>query len=259
MSTRRFALFGALAGAAAAALVAAGSRIYNERTLDRRASVEGLDSPEVAAGFARVASMPQMRLLHRLAISRALALVGGASAGGHAVDIGCGPGHLAVQIANMAPNLQVTGVDLSNALLDEANARVLQAGLAHRVDFRTGDAASLPFDDASVDLVVSTLSLHHWSDPALVLDEVTRVLRPGGAFLVFDLRRDMFPPFYVLIWFASHYVVPRALRHVGEPMGSRNAAYTPGEAAALAQASRLTGWRVAAGTFWLTIEGTTSR
>jgi hypothetical protein len=50
--------------------------------------------------------------------------------------------------------------------------------------------------------------------------------------------------------------VPAALRRVGEPLGSRNAAYTPDEAAALCQASRLTGWRVARGPFWLSIEGT---
>ena len=50
-------------------------------------------------------------------------------------------------------------------------------------------------------------------------------------------------------------IVPTALRRVGEPLGSRNAAYTPDEAAALLQASRLTGWRVARGPFWLSIEG----
>ena len=58
-------------------------------------------------------------------------------------------------------------------------------------------------------------------------------------------------------WFATHVVVPPALRHIGEPLGSRNAAYTPDEAAGLLQTSRLTGWRVARGLFWLSIEGYT--
>ncbi len=118
--------------------------------------------------------------------------------------------------------------------------------------------STTPFADQSVDLAVSTLSLHHWADPIPVLDEMARILRPGGAFVVFDLRRDMIPPFYLLIWFASRFVVPQALRGMGEPLGSRNAAYTPAEAAVLAQASRLTGWRVASGPFWLSIEGTSS-
>jgi ubiquinone/menaquinone biosynthesis C-methylase UbiE len=90
-----------------------------------------------------------------------------------------------------------------------------------------------------------------------VLDEVARILKPGGSFLVFDLRRDMIAPAWLLVWFASRFVVPKALRYVGEPLGSRNASYTMDEAATLAQASRLTGWRVTTGPFWLTIEGTT--
>ena len=158
-------------------------------------------------------------------------------------------------LAEAAPGLHVTGIDLSTALLGHAHRRAIGAGLAHRIDFRTGDARATPFANASVDLVISTLSLHHWTDPVAVLDEVSRILRPGGAFVIFDLRRDMIPPFYVLIWFASRFVVPQALRYIGEPMGSRNAAYAPGEAAALAQASQLTGWHIAAGPFWLSVEG----
>jgi SAM-dependent methyltransferase len=104
-------------------------------------------------------------------------------------------------------------------------------------------------------LVVSTLSLHHWDSPKLIFDEVARVLRPGGAFLIFDLRRDLGPAPWLLFWFVTHVVVPQALRHIGEPLGSRNAAYTPDETAGLLQASRLTGWRVVGGLFWLSIEG----
>ena len=124
-----------------------------------------------------------------------------------------------------------------------------------RVAFRKGDAARIPFPDGSLDLVVSTLSLHHWAAPVPVLDEVTRVLRPGGAFLIFDLRRDMSPPFWLLLWFATRFVVPSALRRVNEPLGSRDAAYSPDQAANLAWQSRLNGWRVTRGPLWLTIEG----
>jgi len=49
-----------------------------------------------------------------------------------------------------------------------------------RLKFVVGDAADLPFGDASVDLVVSTLSLHHWAEPADVFAEIARVLRTGG-------------------------------------------------------------------------------
>jgi ubiquinone/menaquinone biosynthesis C-methylase UbiE len=58
------------------------------------------------------------------------------------------------------------------------------------------------------------------------MNEINRVLRPGSAFLIFDLRRDMSAPFYLLLWFATRLIVPSALRDVNEPLGSRNSAYT---------------------------------
>lgn len=49
-------------------------------------------------------------------------------------------------------------------------------------------AAQLPLADRSVDIAVSTLSLHHWRDPAVVLRELWRVVRPGGRVLIYDIR-----------------------------------------------------------------------
>ena len=54
--------------------------------------------------------------------------------------------------------------------------------------FEVGDVAALPFADNSVDLVVSTLSLHHWDDPAAGLNEIVRVLAPGGHAWIYDFR-----------------------------------------------------------------------
>jgi ubiquinone/menaquinone biosynthesis C-methylase UbiE len=56
--------------------------------------------------------------------------------------------------------------------------------------FLVGDAAALAFPDGSFDLVVSTLSMHHWADPAAGLAEIGRVLRPGGRALIWDFRPD---------------------------------------------------------------------
>lgn len=242
-----------IAGVAAGLLLTMANRIYRRRPLARTPSPEGIEDPGVAEAFGRITQMPQMRLLRWLVARRALRLC----AAGQAADLGCGAGQLAVELAQAAPELHVTGVDLSNLLLGQALRRAAAAGLTHRVDFRTGDVERTPFADASLDLVVSTLSLHHWADPTAILNEVARILRPGGAFVIFDLRRDMAPPLYVGLWLVTRYVVPRALRRAQEPLGSRNAAYTPEEAAGLAQASRLTGWRVARGPFWLSIEGKT--
>ncbi len=198
--------------------------------------------------------MPPMRVLRWFVARRAV----GMARRGQAVDLGCGPGRLVVELARRSSDLRVTGIDLSEEMLAQGRHNARRAGVADRVSFRQGDAQQIPFPDASLDLVVSTLSLHHWSDPAAVLDEIARVLRPGGSFLVFDLRRDMAAPSWLMLWFVTHVVAPAALRRANEPLSSRNASYTPQEAARLAEQSRLSGWRVSRGPLWLTIEGATS-
>jgi ubiquinone/menaquinone biosynthesis C-methylase UbiE len=240
-----------LFGLLLAALFGAGYRIYQARERERVPSPESMDSPQVAVGFNRVAGWPQMRLLRWYVVRRIQALVGQ----GAAVDIGCGPGHLIFDLARQMPELQLTGVDMSDEVLRQAERYAAEYRFGQRVTFKKGSAQAVPFPDASVDLAVSTLSLHHWHQPAAVFDEVARILRPGGAFLIFDLRRDMAPPFYFILWLATRFIVPPALRQVNEPMGSRNAAYTLEEAQELVEKSRLAGWCLVGGPLWLVIEG----
>jgi ubiquinone/menaquinone biosynthesis C-methylase UbiE len=244
---------GMTVGITLSAVAIGGWRLYQQRPIERVPSLEGIEDREAAQAYGRIMRLPHMALLRKYIARRAAALM----SAGTAADLGCGPGYLAIELARCMPGLHVTGVDLSDAMLTQAIANARLADVAHQTDFRTGDVAALPFPNASLDLVVSTLSLHHWDDPRPVFDEVARVLRPGGAFLLFDLRRDLGPAPWLLFWLVTHLVVPRALRHIGEPLGSRNAAYTPAEVAGLLQISQLTGWRVVPGPFWFSIEGHT--
>jgi SAM-dependent methyltransferase len=103
------------------------------------------------------------------------------------LEVGSGPGRLAVKLAELAPEIQVTGIDIMPEMVERATALVAQSGVADRVAFRVGDVAALPFPDATFDSVVSTFSLHHWRNPATGLAEIYRVLRPGGVARVYDL------------------------------------------------------------------------
>jgi ubiquinone/menaquinone biosynthesis C-methylase UbiE len=62
-----------------------------------------------------------------------------------------------------------------------------------RPSFLVGDVAALAFPDQSFDLVVSTLSMHHWADPAAGLAEIGRVLRQGARALIWDFRPGVRP------------------------------------------------------------------
>jgi ubiquinone/menaquinone biosynthesis C-methylase UbiE len=108
----------------------------------------------------------------------AVDVVSAAPPGAGVLDVGTGPGRLLVEIARLRADLRLTGVDLSRDMV--ATARRNLADLGERATAVEGDVADLPFGDDSFDLVVSSLSLHHWADPAAGAGELARVLRPGG-------------------------------------------------------------------------------
>ncbi len=103
------------------------------------------------------------------------------------LEVGPGPGALPVLLARRFPGAVVDGVDIDEEMVERATARASREGLAERIHIQVGDVAHLPFADASCDVVVSTFSVHHWTDPARGFAEVRRVLRPGGHALVYDL------------------------------------------------------------------------
>jgi ubiquinone/menaquinone biosynthesis C-methylase UbiE len=103
------------------------------------------------------------------------------------LEIGPGPGGLALRLVERLPNLHLVGLDIDPAMVERASARAAAAGHEDRARFRVGDVSALPFDDESFDLVVSTFSVHHWERAEEGFGEIRRVLRPGGRALIYDL------------------------------------------------------------------------
>ena len=122
----------------------------------------------------------------RAAVRRALALRPGEAV----LDIGAGPGFLAVEMAEeTGPDGRVVGVDPSESMLAIARRRELAPGSAP-VEFAQGGALELPFADASFDVAVSTQVLEYVEDVPGALREARRVLRPGGRLLILDTDWD---------------------------------------------------------------------
>jgi ubiquinone/menaquinone biosynthesis C-methylase UbiE len=132
------------------------------------------------------------RLFGSLFESIARNVAAAAPARGRVLDVGCGPGHLSIRLAR-DHGLEVTGLDLDRAMIERAraNADRSRADRGDGPSFLVGDVAALPFPPASFDVVVSTMSLHHWDEPLAGLTEIARVLRPGGRALIWDLRRGL--------------------------------------------------------------------
>jgi SAM-dependent methyltransferase len=151
------------------------------RWLDAR--VEGFGDSESSA-YARFLSPFLGRLYRRVAEDAAGELTArGLHRKSNIVDLGCGTGELVVAISKKLRDARIVGLDSSPSMLLWANRHSTPDG---RLRFMTGDAAVLPFADESVDLVVSTLSLHHWQAPAEVFAEIARILAPGGVALIYD-------------------------------------------------------------------------
>ena len=110
-------------------------------------------------------------------VARTAALPAGASV----LDLGCGPGWMwDGGQSDFPPGLMLTLADISQGMIDEALARVGKIGRYASVEGQVADASALTFADASFDAVLACHMLYHLPDPGRALDEIARVLKPGG-------------------------------------------------------------------------------
>lgn len=110
--------------------------------------------------------------------------------GEHLLEAGCGVGAPATQFAEEA-GARVTGVTISAVEAEEAEKRVAELGLKHRVSIQRADYHALPFPDGHFDALTAMESLMHSSDLDKALGEFHRVLRPGGRLAVTEtVRKD---------------------------------------------------------------------
>jgi ubiquinone/menaquinone biosynthesis C-methylase UbiE len=190
------------------------------------------DDPETAKSYAASASS-RGRQVGKIA---AEGLVKGGFTKGRILDAGCGAGDLAIELARGIPAAEVVGLDLSEPLLELARSSSAEADLTGRVSFQKGDVQEMPFKDGWFDVVVSLNTLHVVEDPVAMLNEIERVLSPGGRLLLSDIKRS---------W-------------VGIFMPIFKTAYTPKEVKELLKRSRLRSWKVYDRFFWFGIEACAS-
>jgi SAM-dependent methyltransferase len=196
-----------LAGAAAVAVAV----LRHGRRAARGHTVAG----GILIGHAGVYDTLTRRLLGPLYRRIAADVAAVAPAGAQVLEVGCGPGHLSIRLARH--RFAVTGLDLDPAMITRARANADRPGNRdqRRPSFLVGDVAALAFPNRSFDLVVSTLSMHHWADPTAGLAEIGRVLRPGGRALVWDLRPGVRPHLFG----PRHAHIPDPVEHTrGAPL-----------------------------------------
>ena len=117
----------------------------------------------------------------------------GAGGGGRALDAGCGAGYLSFELARLDPQLEITGADTSDALLDSARAECESLGLSGRVRFENCSCYEIPHPDGHFDFAGAHTLLLHLTEPVRALSEMARAVKPGG--VVFACEPDNFASF----------------------------------------------------------------
>jgi ubiquinone/menaquinone biosynthesis C-methylase UbiE len=129
---------------------------------------------------------------------------------GSALEVAPGPGYFAIELARSG-DFRVTGIDISSSFVEIARTNATQAGV--HVNFQLGNAANMPFDENSFDFLLCRAAFKNFTQPLQALQEMHRVLKPGGVALILDLRRD-----------ASRQAIRKTVDHMG--LGFANALWT---------------------------------
>ena len=103
------------------------------------------------------------------------------------LEVAPGPGYFAIELARLG-DYQITGLDISETFVEIARANARRAGV--QVSFLHGNASAMPFSDGMFDFLVCRAAFKNFGEPVRALEEMHRVLKPGGQALIIDLRRD---------------------------------------------------------------------
>jgi ubiquinone/menaquinone biosynthesis C-methylase UbiE len=107
------------------------------------------------------------------------------------VDLGTGPGFLAIEVHKLIPHARIIGVDPSGEMLEIARDNAAESGMPN-FEGKLGKAEEIPLEANSADMVFSQFSFHEWQDQAQGLCEVFRVLKRGGRIVIRDFNKAWF-------------------------------------------------------------------
>lgn len=161
------------------------------------------------------------------------------------LDIATGTGDLAIKLARELDPIAVTGVDLSEGMIEIGRAKVAKEGLQEVVTHGIGDCLLLPFTDASFDAVTCAYGVRNFADLLAGYREMHRVLRPGGRAVILELSTPTSPMVRPLYNFYTRHVIPTVGRLVSKDV--RAYSYLPESIAAVPQGDAMTAIMLEAG------------
>lgn len=137
------------------------------------------------------------------------------------LDIATGTGDLAIMMGKNT-NAKITGLDLSNGMLEVGRKKVKEAGLEERIAMVQGDSENLPFSDNTFDCVTVSFGVRNFENLEKGLAEINRVLKPGGTFVILEFSYPTAFPMKQLYTFYSKNILPA----IGKMVSKDQSAYT---------------------------------
>ena len=165
---------------------------------------------------------------------------------GNVVELGPGPGYLGLEWLRTTKSTTLTGVEISPAMIKQAEANRSEYKLKERAHYIEGSVLSIPLESESADHIFSNGSLHEWENPFTVLAEAYRILKPGGKLFVSDLKRNLSLPVTLMMRLGTKGAVMKQ-----GLMSSIQAAYTSDELHRLFEWSMFENFEVSEGAFGL--------
>jgi ubiquinone/menaquinone biosynthesis C-methylase UbiE len=110
--------------------------------------------------------------------------------GSAVLEVAPGPGYFCIELAKLG-SYAITGLDLSHTFVRMARRKAAEAGV--KVDFQQGSAADLPFPSGSFDFLLCRAAFKNFAKPVAALQEMCRVLKPGGRGMIIDLKGNASP------------------------------------------------------------------
>ena len=169
---------------------------------------------------------------------------------GIVLEVGPGPGYLGLEWLKNTDGTTLKGLDISDDMIAIAERNAAEYGLENRVTYVQGDACVMPFEDNYFDGVFTNGSLHEWAHPEAIINEIARVLKPGGNYCISDLRRDMSSFIKWFMWFVTR---PKEIRP--GLLTSIKASYIVPEIESMLSKTQLKSWHVKGNIMGLVISG----
>ena len=136
------------------------------------------------------------------------------------LDLATGTADLAIALAKRNPQALITGMDISEKMLEIGKEKVAKLSLENQIELRLGDAAALPFEDASFDAVTVAFGVRNFEDLSKGLAEISRVLKPNGQAVILEFSMPEKFPVKQLYRFYFKRFLPKIGRCVSKDDGA---------------------------------------